>query len=244
MACHRILRPDLDSRPGDDVVIDGEEARHAVRVKRLEVGQDVELFNGRGRVVVAKVSGSRKHPRTHAWELVVRATAVEERPAPRPRLEVWTAVPKGARLEEMIDQLSQVGAAAWAPLSAVRSVVDPREGKMERLLRVAAESAKQCGRDWLLEIGNGGTLKEALKAPGVIVADASGDGYKPSGSDDAGGQLRLLIGPEGGWTADELRSSADAGARVCSFGRNVMRVETAAVVAAGIVLEAFRRIGR
>ena len=55
---------------------------------------------------------------------------------------------------------------------------------------------------------------------------------------------RLLVGPEGGWTADELKMAERAGATICSFGVHVMRVETAAVVGAGIVLEAVRRLTR
>lgn len=246
MPAHRIFWPHLDALAREEVVIQGEEARHAVRVKRLEVGQAVELFDGLGRVVAAEVAGSRRQPRDHSWELVLKTTGVERLPTPSPRLEVWTAVPKGAHLEDMFDQLSQVGATAWAPLAASRSIAEPTEGKIARLNRVAVESAKQCGRAWLLEIQQGGTLKVALNATGVIVADASGAGYEPAPSGVPGGSalVRLLIGPEGGWTGDELRAAAESGARVCSFGRNVMRIETAAVVAAGIVLEAFRRSGR
>jgi 16S rRNA (uracil1498-N3)-methyltransferase len=244
MAHHRIYRPDLNASPGEELTIEGEEARHAVRVKRLEPGQEVELLNGRGRVVTAIVSGSRKQPKSHGWELVLRAQAVEDRPQPRPRLEVWTAVPKGARLEEMIDQLSQAGAWGWAPLSASRSVVDPREGKLQRLAKVAAESAKQCGRAWSLEVLPGGPLGEGLSVAGTIMADAAGEPYAPDPSSPVPEQLRLLVGPEGGWTAPELELARRAGANVCSFGTYVMRLETAAVVGAGIVLEAFRRRSR
>jgi 16S rRNA (uracil1498-N3)-methyltransferase len=65
-----------------------------------------------------------------------------------------------------------------------------------------------------------------------VIADAGGQPYEPGKED----RVRLLVGPEGGWTEGELADAVEAGARVVRFGRHVMRIETAAVVAAGIIL--------
>src|SRR5690606_33999030 len=124
------------------------------------------------------------------------------------------------------------------PLAAARTVVEPRPGKLDRLSRVAGESAKQSGRAWLLRIGSSATLSEALSgtdaASGnlVVVADHSGDPYRATGA----AEIRLLIGPEGGFEPREIEEARAAGASIASFGPHAMRIETAAPVAAAIVL--------
>jgi 16S rRNA (uracil1498-N3)-methyltransferase len=157
---------------------------------------------------------------------------------PSPRLEVLSAAPKGSRLEDMIDGLSQVGADAWMLLETDRAEVDPRPGKLERLRRVAAEASKQSGRPWLLEIGQSVQLAAALGRAGpgrsVVVADVSGEPYSRRGEPE----ISLLIGPEGGWSPAELAAVRRSSARVCRFGPHTMRIETAAVAAAAILLDA------
>jgi len=161
-------------------------------------------------------------------DLTVRESRIEEQPSPR--VDVISAAAKGARLEHMIDELSQVGVASWSPLVSKRSVVEPRSGKLHRLQR-ARRASKQCGRAWVMEIGEQIDLRRALDRTNVILADASGQGYQPVASD-----ATILVGPEGGWTEEELALARERGAAVHSFGRHVMRIETAAVVASAVVL--------
>ncbi len=233
---HRIMLSDplaTDTAPGAAVEITGDEAHHAARVKRLEPGQPLELLDGLGRVARAEVADIVKLGKKAGWALHARIVDLEHRPQPSPRLTVVSAVPKGPRLETMIDQLSQVGVAAWAPLHCTRSVVDPRGGKLDRLSRVTLEAAKQSGRAWAMTVERGTSFKEAV-GPGVIIADASGEPYQPTGAAD----LTLLVGPEGGWTDAEIDQARAAGAVIAGFGRHVMRIETATIAAAGIVLDA------
>jgi 16S rRNA (uracil1498-N3)-methyltransferase len=141
----------------------------------------------------------------------------------------------------MVEGLSEVGAAAWIPLRAERSVVEPRMTKLDRLSRLAVESAKQCGRAWFLRIEQERTLRDALartEGTRVIVADASGVGADEIERTETA-VVRVVVGPEGGWTAEELASARDAGAVVTRFGPHSMRVETAAVAAAAVVLNRF-----
>jgi len=244
VATHRIYLDRHDLRDGgvsplgegETIAVEGDEAKHAVRVKRLGEGDPVELLDGLGGVGSASVESTTKLGKG-GWRLTLRVRGVRRVAPSKPELEVWSAPAKGERLERMIDQLSQAGAASWSPLDADRTVVHPREGKLGRLERVACESAKQCGRAWRLAIRPGGGLAEAMRVePGerLVVADASGEGYRASGAD----RLRLLVGPEGGWTGGELDRLRHAGATVASFGEHMMRIETACVVAAGVVLAA------
>lgn len=217
----------------------GEEAAHALGVKRLRLGEGVELIDGRGGVCSACVieggSDSAK-PKGKPRELWVKILDARSMPPITPRLEVYTATPKGGRVDDMVDQLTQVGVAGWGPLVTARGVVDPREHKLDRLARIAKEACKQAGRPWAMDVLASCDLHTVLRAEGgvrVIVADVSGASWSSSMSGDS---LRLLVGPEGGWTELELNAARTAGATIARFGPHVMRIETAAVVAAGVVL--------
>lgn len=239
VARHRLYSPDLRTLPpgGGLLAVVGDEAHHAVKVKRMAEGDAVDLTDAVGMAAQGVIESISK-PRGE-WTVSVRVTRVEAAPQIIPRVEVWAAPPKGDRLEQMIDQLGQVGAAAYAPLSTMRAVVEPREGKLQRLHRVALESAKQSGRAWAIEVLEGGDLTAALSgATGatVILADASGTPYHRSSA----ATVRVLVGPEGGWTPDELNNARASGAVVANFGPCVQRIETAAVTAAAIILNTER----
>lgn len=239
MAPHRIfIDQPLDPRT-TNLVVTGDEAHHAIRVKRLEVGDPVQVLDGRGRIAGCAVAATGKDGRE--WVLRLNVGQVEEAAPTRPRIEVLSAVPKGPRVADLIDGLSQVGAASWAPLETSRSVSDARPAKLERLERTAMEAAKQSGRAWRLEIGPGQRLDAVLRAQdaAVVVADASGEPYRPSGAP----VIRLLVGPEGGWTNGELAAARAAGAAVARFGPHTMRIEVATAVAAAIILDAEGRLG-
>jgi 16S rRNA (uracil1498-N3)-methyltransferase len=234
MPSHRVWLDAFPDQPGQTVTLAGEEAHHAARVKRLSPGDTVELLDGSGKVAQAKVAQARKTSR-HGWEIDLAVEQINVFDQVRPVVEVRSAVPKGDRLEQMIDGLVQVGAAAWSPLVSTRSVVDPREGKLARLERVVHEACKQSGRPWKLRLCASASLADSLSAhPGerIVIADASGEPYAP---DPAARIIRIIIGPEGGWTQEELESAAGR-ATVASFGPHTMRIETAAVAAAAIVI--------
>lgn len=254
---------------GQRVQVEGDEAAHIIRVKRLAPGDPVELFDGRGLVARAVLAdpehyalGARASSAPSGWPterrrrgggraVTLLVQEVRHVAPTRPRFEVWAAIPKGARVDEMIDQLSQVGASAWAPLKCARSVVEAREDggghKIERLRRIAIESAKQCARAWLLEIvpPPAPTFEQAIAPtnPGTLVLLAHGDGDRLGASPAliaairAAATVRLLIGPEGGWDPRELSAARAAAVPAVRFGPHIMRIETAAPVAVAMVIE-------
>jgi 16S rRNA (uracil1498-N3)-methyltransferase len=233
MSLHRLFIQTLGSalRPGV-VSIEGEEAQHAARVKRLGVGDPVDVLDGRGRVGRGRIAGVSRPG--GVWRVDVEVGDVRIEPPVRPRVEVYSAVPKGSRLNELIEGLSQVGAARWSALATGRGVAGAGEHKLGRVERIAAEASKQCGRAWLMEIGEPVALGGVL-GPGasVVVGDGSGEPFAGTGAAE---MVRLLVGPEGGWTAQELERARGAGARVASFGPHTMRIETAAVVACAAII--------
>lgn len=248
---HRIWADITSRSPGDLVPIDPDEAQHALKVKRLGPADEIELLSGEGVIARATIvepesatpqeSRHGKRSRT-AEQLWVRLDAVRSVPPTTPRVHVHCATPKGQRVDELIDQLSQSGAASWTPLVCARSIVEPRAHKLERLERIAREACKQCGRAWTLAIHPSISLTSALSAAAharmhLVIADASGSPWEALSNDRAESpQVALFIGPEGGFTPEELAMAQAAGARVARFGPHVMRIETAAVVATGILL--------
>ena len=214
------------------LTIDGDEAEHAIKSRRLRAGDLVSVTDGRGILVTARIENARKTS--------IDLAVVERTQAPRitPALHVRSATPKGQRLDKMIDQLSQIGVASWAPLETNLGVVDPGDRKLDRLNRIAIEAAKQCRRSWLLEIGASAPINQAVRTTkAIVIADTTGEPYRASGASE----ITLLVGPEGGFTEDEIaaaRTQGGPGAVVASFGPLAMRIETAAVVAAGIIIAA------
>jgi len=238
---HYLIVENLDP-DGQSMAIDGEQARHAVRVRRMESGEPLILLDGQGRTASATVEGSDKNGPDRSWRLLVRISNVTLHPRPRPAVHVLCPAPKGDLLETMIDQLSQVGATSWQPLDTERSEREPRQGKLDRLIRVARESAKQCGRPWFLEIGDGMTFEQALGLPGAVLADANAP--PPAGvfanapADRWQEGIFVLVGPEGGFSERERSNARKAGLSSVGLGPHVLRIGTAAVVAAAGFVQA------
>ncbi|MGP1308647.1 MAG: RsmE family RNA methyltransferase [Phycisphaerales bacterium] len=229
---HRLFIPDFDAHD-DELVITGEEADHARKARRASPGDRVTILTGAGILAECEILDAKR-------DLRLRVREVREIEPERPMIEVFAATPKGPRADDMVDALSQAGAHSWTPLETKWSVVEPRKNKMERMGRIAAESAKQCLRAWTMRIGELTQFRDALAVePGcaLVIADQSGSAYTPSGAE----RVRLLIGPEGGWTDGELAAARDAGALVACFGPHVMRIEVAAPIACAIVHDQERR---
>lgn len=231
----------LGAGPGRAVLVEGAEARHAARVKRVEVGERVGLMDGKGGIASGRVGEIRKaHGAKGEWEVLVHVDEVRAVPPLTPRLEVWSAPPEGDRLASMIDALGQAGAALWRPLITERTQSSVSPARLERLGRLVLETAKQSGRPWAMEVGEEISFRDALRAEGVRVLIAH------AGHDDAGdvpfacAPTRLLVGPEGGWSPRELDLAAAQGVTPVRLGAFVMRIETAAVAGAALLLRGAR----
>lgn len=232
---HHLIVDSLDPSQAQ-MAIEGEQARHAVRVRRMQAGERLVLMDGAGRTAAATVDGSDKNGPEHSWRLLVRIDQHHEHPRPSPAVHILCPAPKGDLLETMIDELSQVGAASWRPLDTQRSEREPKPAKMDRLARITHEAAKQCGRPWYLELADGITFDEAVGLPGVVLANAGGASPARVITDAPAGRwsrgIHVLVGPEGGFSDQERSKAVDAGLALVGLGPYVLRIGTAAVVAA------------
>lgn len=237
---HRIWVEQLPDSIGSIIAVSGDEAHHALRVKRLGAGDSVELIDGAGMVGQGRIERSEKLGKHEGWGLDVRLETVRREEPIHPRLEVMTSTPKGPAAEWVVDQLAQVGVAMWRPLVCARTEVDPRAAKVERLRRHAREASKQCGRAWVMEVSEPVALDEALRPEpqtAIVLAHATGGPYHATNF----ATVRLLIGPVGDFTPDEIEMARRAGASIVGFGPLVMRIETAALAASAVVMDRERR---
>ncbi len=232
---YRFFCEKLGSQPlSGTIELDREQARHALRVLRLEAGAEVELFDGRGHtamglIVEADARGGRAR---------IEPGAVTFHQPPRPALVVATAVPKGPLADQMVVQLSQIGVDRLVPLRTQRSIVDPNPAKLVRFGRAAIESAKQSRRAHAMAIDETVSLEMVLEQRHTLALIAQPDAAPVGGLSfelRRADNVLVLIGPEGGFTEDEVALAQRAGCRQWRLGPHVLRIETAAIAAAAVV---------
>jgi len=213
-------------------VLSGDEARHAWRVLRLRAGDAAELFDGRGGHATARVIGGGPD-RVELMVLELREIA-----RPSKSLHVAVALPKGERADWLIEKLAEFGVTSLIPLRAARGVSIPAATRIERWNRKAEAAAKQSGASFLLAVRPARTPAELTAEwscyDRVLLADPSPQAEWLSAGIAAlgGGATLALIGPEGGFTADEQRIMEAAGARRVRLSATVLRIETAALAMA------------
>ncbi len=221
-------------------ILEGDEVRHLARVRRVEVGGRVEVFDGIGHVATAEVVAI---GRDRAELAIVGGGEGMDLAG---TLILASAVPKGDRFDWLVEKATELGVTRLVPIRAERSTVDPRATKLERLRRVVVEACKQSGRarlmtldepmdwrDWL-DSGSGG-------AGARLVAHPGGDRLGPAPDLAAG--VALAIGPEGGFTGAEVAEAREAGYRAVGLGPTILRVETAAVASCAAVVALGVRTG-
>ena len=214
------------------VELDGPEAHHLATVCRLHPGDRVYLFNGDGHQYPAEVVATER--RRVSLRIVGVETPGRELGF---RLEVAAPLPKGDRGQFLVEKLTELGVTAFIPLRTARTVVEPRETRLERLQRQVIEASKQCGRNVLMSIGELADWEAytgRADLPGMrLVAHPGGEEGGPS--ELSAGGVAVAVGPEGGFTDEEIVLARDRGWRVVGLGPRVLRVETAAVTLAARV---------
>ncbi|MDN5750066.1 MAG: 16S rRNA (uracil(1498)-N(3))-methyltransferase [Pseudonocardia sp.] len=222
--------------PGDSVVLDGAEGRHAATVKRIRVGEVVQLTDGRGTLAhaVAETVGRD--------QVTLRLTARAALPAPAPRVLLAQALVKGDRGELAVELATEAGVDGVLPWRAARCVArwddGPRGDKaLARWRSTAREAAKQARRPWLPVVeeplGTAALARWVAQGAGALVLHEGATASLVDVDLPASGDLLLVVGPEGGVTDDEIDVLVAAGARPVRLGAEVLRASTAAAVALG-----------
>ena len=238
---HRFYAPALD--PGDETVaLPRDEAEHLTRVLRLGVGDTVAVFDGRGHEFVARVASALR--REVRVQIVSRVEPAAESGVP---LTLGQAILKGDKMDDVIRDAVMLGAAAIQPIVTKRSETTVaallRGARVDRWRRVALASAKQSRRAVLPEIRMPLTLDTALGEPAaalrlMLVEPAAAASVEPISvlqQAPAPADAMLLVGPEGGWAAEEWTLAAAHGVRLISLGPRTLRADAVAVAAMSVL---------
>lgn len=207
-------------------VIDGPEAHHLLHVMRSKVGDQVVLFDGSGwefSASVAKLGRS-------SVELDVLSRADVNRELPF-ELTLGVALPKGDRQRWLIEKAVELGVTRVVPLITQRGVAQPNATALDRLRRAVVEASKQCGRNRLMTIEAPSQLADYVLADSSIGRRwiAHPDGESQSVLAAADSPAFLAIGPEGGFTDEEVVAALAANWQLINLGPRTLRIETAAI---------------
>ncbi|HEX4059192.1 MAG TPA: 16S rRNA (uracil(1498)-N(3))-methyltransferase [Galbitalea sp.] len=236
---HQYLSEDLgEPEMGTVAVVAGPEARHAVTVSRLAVGEQVQVGNGAGLVATGTVTDAA------AAEFRFRVESVETHARPQPAIWLAQALAKGDRDELAIQAATELGVDGVIPWSAARSVArweGPKIAKgRERWAAVVREATKQSARAWLPEISPLVTTKQLARLaedavlvvldPAASQSITSAAATLPEGRD-----IVLVTGPEGGIAPGELELLYGAGAIGARLGTGILRTSTAGPAAIAVL---------
>ena len=212
-----------------DVRVDGDEGHHLVVVLRARVGDRFGIFDGRGREVDAQVVQVGKRDAT------LRIVAEREPRRAARDVVLCTAVPRGQRMEWLIEKCTEAGVGRVVPLMTARGVRDRvSENVLRRWRRAAVEAAKQCGRADVPDVSSPASLVDAMatcRGRHLVIADPAADRELDDVVSALPGPLALLVGPEGGFDETEDHVARAAGALGARLGALILRIETAAVIA-------------
>jgi 16S rRNA (uracil1498-N3)-methyltransferase len=218
------------------VEIRGAEAHHLTAVSRVRPGDQVFLFNGDGHEYPARVIEISRRCAT------LNVVGIES-PARELgfRLEVAAPLPKGDRGQFMIEKLTELGVTHYSPIRTQRSQIHSAVERAGKLRQYVIEASKQCGRnvlmsvapvtDWQTYCQSGHLPKRKILAHPLAEATASETFAPPRPPLDCA----LAVGPEGGFTEEEVLAARQAGWTVVSLGPRILRVETTALTLAALV---------
>jgi 16S rRNA (uracil1498-N3)-methyltransferase len=234
---------DWDSRA---LTLTGSEAHHARNVLRMQAGDKLVLFNGKGRELTAEIANIGHD------EIRLRKLHQSETAPLRCRIVLGQAIPKGKNMELIVQKAVEIGAAEIAPIISDRTIVqldsESASQKQAKWQHIAIEAAKQCGQNWLPHVHPPKKLPEFFSTSaqgfdlhliGSLQPDAQHlkrilETYSSEHADRPRSVL-MLVGPEGDFTPAELALARRQGCQPITLGPIILRVETAAIYCLSII---------
>ena len=222
----------------DLLLLEGSEAHHLLHVLRMQEGDSVLVFDGTGAEADAVITKTAR--KTVEIKITERREKQVNTQIP---LILATAVPKGDRFRWLVEKAAELGVTRLVPLTTERSSVDPGENRLKKLQQTIVSAAKQSGQTRLMELSPLATWEEFLEETcqpdcRLLIADPDGSALDLSSkqaSDLAMYPVILMIGPEGGFSSAELNLAMEKGAQTVKLSEGILRIETAAIVFAGLV---------
>ena len=214
------------------VDLQAEEFRHIASARRLKVGDELVLFTGKGLVANARIAAITKH------KLTASVITIKEHKLPVPKIILATAIPKGDRINTLLDMSTQLGMSDFIPLICERSVAAVNPNKLQRFKRICINACKQSERYFIPNIHASASLNEVLKkyknsSSQIMLADPGGQplvmSFMTEDEFNDVQNLVFLVGPEGGFSDTELTMLADHDLVKLKLSDAILRIETACV---------------
>ncbi len=220
----------------EQISLTGENAQHA-KVLRLKAGEQVLVCDGEGREALCEVID------TTLLQVTRRQDSVTE---PNVQVSVYMAFPKADKLEHVIQKATELGAYEIVAFPSARCVSKPDEKslqkKLERWHKIAASAAEQCGRGRIPQVlvlpSFSQAVQRAVKADQALLfyENEEATTLKMALSEGIYQSVSLLTGPEGGLEEREVMQARDAGMKICTLGKRILRCETAPLCALSAVM--------
>ncbi|UCD83761.1 MAG: 16S rRNA (uracil(1498)-N(3))-methyltransferase [Deltaproteobacteria bacterium] len=224
---------------GGQAVLKGGELKH-LRARRLRVGEEIELFDGQCKKYSARIIQESSN------QTVVKITGIHQDTSPSMNIILGQALPKARKMDFIVQKATELGVSTIIPFCCNRAV--PRydekkvDARVKRWRKIAREAAKQCGRITVPNIKEIISFRELLR-----LSPDFGLKFIPWEEErrrDLKGLLRrnrpskdifMVVGPEGGFAAEEISQAKDSGFVPVSLGKRVLRTETVALVLLSII---------
>lgn len=228
----------VDNIDGDVVVLDGESARHIGKSLRMKVGDMLTLTNGDGNDYGCQIEEVTKD--TVTLKVCYKQASNSE---PSCKVTIYQGVPKGSKMEDIIQKCVELGVTKIVPTLTKRCVSRPDEkgaGKKNvRYQKIALEAAQQSGRGIIPEIANQLTLKQALAEDDaevkIVFYEGGGESLKELVNPSTK-SVSIYIGPEGGFEESEVEMIEEKGASRATLGPRILRTQTAPVCALSTIM--------
>jgi 16S rRNA (uracil1498-N3)-methyltransferase len=230
------------SRGDRSVLIAGEEFYHLSKVLRLKPGDQLTVFDGKGVELSGRIESVKKD------RALIEITGIKKTPS-ESRLEITLiqGVAKGRKMDIIVQKAVELGVSVIQPFYAKRTIPRlDRRGEEKRLIRwkrVAVEAVKQCGRAMVPDIARPLKYDEAIEDHGDCLKLIPWEMERAAGLKDILEEnasegiekVAVLIGPEGGFSEEDVREACDKGFLPVSLGPRILRTETAAIAVLGIL---------
>lgn len=224
----------------DDIAyILGDDAKHILKSLRMNVGEELTVCDKKGNDFLCRISALEKERVT--LDIIEKSDSLSE---PKTKLTIYQALPKGDKMELIIQKCVELGANKIVPIITERTISRPDDSskskKHDRMQRIALEAAKQSGRGIIPKIGEIQTLKQVRDEflsheLSILFYENGGEPIREILSSKKS-DIAVMIGSEGGFEQSEVDMLKVGGAKIATLGKRILRCETAPIATTAIIM--------
>ncbi len=231
--------PQIDA---DTATITGSEQHHLRNVLRITSGETIRIIDGQGNVYTAEILDTA----TNRSSSIARIQTHEFHAIPSPTLTLFQGLPKNDKMEMILQKTTELGVTQIVPLHSERALQKPSQNRYERWHRVVISATKQCKRAWLPELSEAQQLEgslaqlEKFSLSLLLSPHTQGQHIKTVLQETPNtNAIALFVGPEGGFSDQEIAAAIESGCIPVTLGTNILRTETAAITTVAVIAYEF-----